>query len=106
LGQLLSFSRKTECDTRENPDSCASSGDTQPAVHCVQKLDGFAEVIAGICRLSETACRIDAAALRLPDSPEKQQFDVWRRHIIIHIHQAMIRLERVLKSLPLTPDRR
>jgi hypothetical protein len=106
LGQLLSFSRKPGCDARENPYSCASSGETEPAGHCVQKLDGFAEVIAGICRLSEMACLVDAAALRLPDSPEKQQFDLWRRHIVIQIHQAMIRLERVLESLPLKPDPR
>ena len=99
MGRVLHFSRTGGHAPRETPPSADQArNETEAHGLSAEDADAFARLIGGISRLSEIACLVDDAGMRLPEGPEKAQFQIWRHDIIMHIHAAMVRLERVVTS--------
>ncbi len=98
LGKLLHFCRDIETD--QHAPSAPELGGSQARPPAQPDPEVFGQLIRGVQFLSEIACLIEDTHARLPDGPEKERFEIWRRDVISRIHEAMSRAERVVASLP------
>jgi hypothetical protein len=96
LGNLLHFCQDAETGHR----AASTLPDRQAEPLAQPDPEVFAQLIRSVRCLSEIACLIEDAHARLPDGPEKEQFDRWRHDIITHIYEAMSRVERLVASFP------